>query len=51
MSVNLQKGQKVELKKDNGGVLHMVMVGHGWDEAEQRRGFFSLKPADICRFG
>ena len=47
MSVNLQKGQKVELKKDNGGVLHKVMVGLGWDEAEQRRGFFSLKPADI----
>lgn len=47
MSVNLQKGQKVELKKDNGGTLHRVMVGLGWDEVERPRGFFSPKPADI----
>lgn len=47
MSVNLQKGQKVELKKDNGGTLHKVMVGLGWDEVERPHGFFSLKPADI----
>lgn len=47
MSVNLQKGQKVELKKDNGGTLHKVMVGLGWDEVERPRGFFAPKPADI----
>lgn len=32
MSVNLQKGQKVELRKGNGGSLSRVMVGLGWDE-------------------
>jgi len=47
MSVNLQKGQKVELKKEGGGVLHKVMVGLGWDEVQRSRGFFSPKPADI----
>ena len=41
MSVNLQKGQKVDLTKGNTG-LHRVMVGLGWDEAEQpqSRGLF-----------
>lgn len=47
MSVNLQKGQKVELKKSNGGSLHKVMVGLGWDEVKQKRGFFAPKPQDI----
>lgn len=32
MSVNLQKGQKVDLTKGNTG-LRKVMVGLGWDEA------------------
>lgn len=47
MSVNLQKGQKVELKKSNGGALRRVMVGLGWDEVQQSRGFFAPKPQDI----
>lgn len=47
MSVNLQKGQKVELRKNNGGSLRKVMVGLGWDEVEQKRGFFAPKPQDI----
>ena len=47
MSVNLQKGQKVELRKSNGGSLHRVMVGLGWDEVQQSRGFFAPKPQDI----
>ena len=48
MSVNLQKGQKVELRKSGGGTLNRVMVGLGWDEVEQqRRGFFAPKPQDI----
>lgn len=50
MSVNLQKGQKVNLRKANGqGSLKRVMVGLGWDEVEQKRGFFGLgpKPEDI----
>lgn len=48
MSVNLQKGQKVELKKEGGGELSSVMVGLGWDEAEKPKGFFaSMKNQDI----
>ena len=40
MSVNLQKGQKVDLRKPDGGQLTRVMVGLGWDEAEQGKGLF-----------
>ena len=40
MSVSLQKGQKVELKKDTGGTLTSVMVGLGWDEAQPEKGGF-----------
>lgn len=40
MSVSLQKGQKVELKKDTGGTLSQVMVGLGWDEAQPEKGGF-----------
>lgn len=47
MSVNLQKGQKVELRKSNGGSLRRVMVGLGWDEVQQARGWFAPKPQDI----
>lgn len=47
MSVNLQKGQKVELKKSNGGALRRVIVGLGWDEVQQSRGFLAPKPEDI----
>lgn len=47
MSVNLKKGQKVELRKNNGGTLRRVMVGLGWDEVQQRRGFFAPRPQDI----
>ena len=52
MSVNLQKGQKVELRKGGvgsagGGELRRVMVGLGWDEVKQKRGFFAPKPQDI----
>ena len=47
MSVRLQKGQKVNLTKENAG-LSQVLVGLGWDEAPQKRGFFNLgKQADI----
>ncbi len=42
MSVNLQKGQKVNLRKSDGGQLTRVLVGLGWDEAgsENGGGFF-----------
>ncbi len=47
MSVNLQKGQKVSLSKENAG-LSTVVVGLGWDEVEQKRkGFFASKPKPI----
>ena len=47
MAVNLVKGQKVDLRKDDGGSLRGVMVGLGWDEVRRKRGLFSLKPQDI----
>ena len=40
MAVNLQKGQKVSLKKSDGKKLTHLMVGLGWDAAEQKKGFF-----------
>ena len=43
MSISLQKGQKVSLSKDNAG-LSRVVVGLGWDEVQQSRGFFAPKP-------
>ena len=46
MSVNLQKGQKVDLTKGNAS-LKRVMVGLGWDEVAQKRGLFAPKPQDI----
>jgi len=44
MSVHLQKGQKVDLRKSDGGRLNKVLVGLGWDEAEAQgkgKGLFS----------
>ena len=46
MSVKLQKGQKVNLSKDHAG-LSRIVVGLGWDEVEQPRGFFAPKPQAI----
>jgi stress response protein SCP2 len=47
MSVNLTKGQGVNLSKGSTG-LKRIMVGLGWDEVQQeKKGFFSRKPADI----
>lgn len=46
MGINLQKGQKIDLTKGGGG-LRQVMVGLGWDEAVQPRGFFAPKPQPI----
>ena len=43
MSISLQKGQKVSLSNDNAG-LSRVVVGLGWDEIQQSRGFFAPKP-------
>ena len=47
MSVNLQKGQKVDLTKGNPGLKRLI-VGLGWDEAEKKVGLFGRKKgADI----
>lgn len=46
MGINLQKGQKIDLTKGGSG-LSKVMVGLGWDEVQQSRGFFSPKAEDI----
>lgn len=46
MSISLQKGQKVSLSKDNAGLSKLV-VGLGWDEVKQSRGFFAPKPQAI----
>lgn len=45
MSVNLQKGQKVDLTKGNSGLKSLV-VGLGWDEAPKKFSLFS-KQEDI----
>ena len=51
MSVSLQKGQKISLKKGDGSGLKNVMVGLGWDEAQQSakgwKALFAAKPQDI----
>lgn len=41
MAINLQKGQKVSLTKENPG-LSRVVVGLGWDEVKEARGLLSL---------
>ncbi|MDE5584059.1 MAG: TerD family protein [Ruminococcus sp.] len=49
MSINLQKGQKIDLTKGGGG-LKRVMVGLGWDEVKKNTGFMGLfrqQPQDI----
>ena len=37
MPVSLVKGQKVDLRKSNGGALRKVIVGLGWDEAQPQK--------------
>lgn len=51
MSVNLQKGQKVNLSKENAG-LSTILVGLGWDEAPRQAsggflGLFASQPKPI----
>ena len=47
MSISLQKGQKIDLTKGGGQGLRKVMVGLGWDEVQQKGGFFGRKQEDI----
>ena len=47
MSISLQKGQKVSLSKEAGG-LSKVVIGLGWDAAQpESKGFFAAKPRPI----
>lgn len=50
MSINLKKGQKIDLRKSNPG-LSTIRVGLGWDPVEQGGGFlkalFGSGNADI----
>ena len=41
MSINLQKGQKINLAKSDGTKLTKLLVGLGWDAAKKEGGFFS----------
>ena len=41
MAVNLQKGQKINLKKSDGSSLTHIMVGLGWDAKKSSGGFLS----------
>lgn len=41
MSINLRKGQKINLSKESHG-LSKVMVGLGWDEVQQSGGLFGF---------
>ena len=56
MSVNLQKGQKVDLTKGNTG-LKTILVGLGWDEAPRKFSLISAQtgklngPVDVVYFG
>ncbi|MBP1543336.1 MAG: TerD family protein [Oscillospiraceae bacterium] len=47
MSVNLQKGQKVDLTKGNAG-LKTVIVGLGWDEAPRGFSLFGKREDIDC---
>lgn len=47
MSINLKKGQKINLSKESRSGLNKVMVGLGWDEVPRKRGLFSPKPQNI----
>lgn len=41
MAISLQKGQKINLAKDNGGALTTVVMGLGWD-AVKKKGLFGF---------
>ena len=47
MAVNLQKGQKVDLRKTDGGTLRRVMIGLGWDAAKTSTGVFLKRTHNI----
>lgn len=46
MSVNLRKGEQINLTKDN-NELPSILIGLGWDAKQQSKGFFSLRKPPI----
>jgi tellurium resistance protein TerZ len=46
MAVNLEKGQKISLKKSNGSDLTSFCVGVNWGQIETK-GFFGTKKVDV----
>lgn len=48
MAINLQKGQRIDLRKEDGRDLKSVMVGLGWDPVQQKRRLFGGPPNIDC---
>lgn len=46
MAINLSKGQKISLTKENDG-LNVLLVGLGWDPVVQKKGFFAPKAKEV----
>ena len=46
MAVNLAKGQKISLKKENGSSLNSFCIGANWGKIESK-GFFGTKKVDV----
>lgn len=46
MAINLAKGQKINLKKDNGSDLNSFCVGANWGAIEEK-GFFGTKKVSV----
>ncbi len=42
MAINLQKGQRINLRKDNGATLERFCVGCNWGAIEESTGIFGL---------
>ena len=51
MTVNLQKGQKVDLRKSDGSSLKRVIVGLGWDMAVEGHSIDCDASAFACKEG
>ena len=51
MAVNLQKGQKVDLKKSDGSNLKRVIVGLGWDMTDEGHSIDCDASAFACKGG
>ncbi len=48
MAINLQKGQRINLKKENGAELSQACVGINWGAIE-KKGLFELKRGSRLR--